>query len=188
MGKLSALAITFLLAQLAAGCGQNAVTPAAPAASSGPVATPAASSVGAVVGGGFTTGHLQVTLSGASNAEISMPNLASAAGAPGSVGTGPGYVWYVEGDAGAAVKIRFPGDPVSTGTTASLPKGTGIQVEFDLLASSGDLFSSSNGECTVTFTQNDASGLRGRLDCHGVPGSSDAARTIDATGTFEAQP
>lgn len=29
---------------------------------------------------------------------------------------------------------------------------------------------------------------QGRLDCHGIKGSQDATRTIDATGTFEAKP
>jgi hypothetical protein len=86
------------------------------------------------------------------------------------------------------VTIRFPSDPVSGGRTISLPNGTGIQVEFDLVASAGDLFSSSNGECTLSFDQNDATALRGHLDCHGIPASQDATKTIDATGTFEAKP
>lgn len=117
-----------------------------------------------------------------------MPNLAQTSGASGTTGTGPGYKWYEEGEAGVAVSIRFPSDPVNSGTTASLPSGTGIQVEFDLLATTGDLFSSSNGECTVSFEQNDATALRGQLDCHGVHGSQDASKTVDATGTFEATP
>ncbi len=195
MGKLTALAITFVLALLAAGCGQGAGATAAPAASSGPAAassgpaaTAAASSKGAVVSGSFKSGQAQLTLSGASSAKLALPFLANTFGAPGAAGMGPGYKWYEDSGGLVAVTIRFPGDPVSTGTTAFLPKGTGMQVEFDLITSAGDLFSSSNGECTVTITQNDASGLKGRLDCHGVPGSSDPAKTIDATGTFEAQP
>lgn len=188
MGKLARWAITFLVALLAAACGKGALSPAASAVSTGAVNTPAASSGGAVVSGSFKSGRMQVTLTGASSKQVDLRSLASSFGAPGRTALGPGYEWYDEGDARTAVTIRFPGDPVSTGTTASLPHGTGIQVEFDLIASAGDLFSSSNGECTVSITQNDTDGIRGSLDCHGVPGSSDAAKTIDAVGTFDAQP
>jgi hypothetical protein len=152
---------------------------------------PAASSAdgdGSVVNGTFASGRTQLTLTGAAGGLIDMPNLTPAFGAPGTTGTGPGYKWYAEGDKGAAVSIRFPSDPVSNGTTSGLPNGTGIQVEFDLLATAGDLFSSSTGECTVSFDENTAAALRGRLDCHGVAGSQDKAKTIDATGTFEATP
>jgi len=188
MGKLSGSSITIFVAVLAAGCGNGAVAPVVPTASSGAVKHTAPAGNGAVVSGAFKSGRMQLTLTGVSSAQVDLPNLAGAAGAPGSTGGGPGYVWYAEGDTGASVKIRFPGDPVRSGTTASLPYGTGIQIEFDLIASNGDLFSSSNGECAVAFSQNDASGLRGRLDCQGVPGSSDPAKTINAAGTFEAQP
>lgn len=193
MGKLATWAVTILLALIAAGCGSTGVAPPASAAPTqvlGATATSTngAPAGGAIVTGSFKSGRMQVTLTGAYSGSVDMPSLSTAAGAPGRTGIGAGYQWYQEGDAGVSVKVRFPGDPVSSGTTASLPGGTGIQVEFDLLASTGDLFSSSNGECTVSFVQNDATALRGRLDCHGIPASQDPSKTIDAAGTFEAQP
>lgn len=182
------------LAAVTTACGSAVVQPTRAPSTTG-VAGGSASPVtgssaggGAVVTGTFQSGRMQLALSGARSGPVDLPNLSPSAGAPGTTGVGAGYQWYEEGDTGVAVKIRFPSDPVSSGPTTGLPSGTGIQVEFDLLASAGDLFSSSNGECTVTFHQNDATALRGQLDCHGVPASQDPVKTIDATGTFEAQP
>jgi hypothetical protein len=193
MSKLAMRSVTLLLAMAAAGCGPTVVPTTAPGATTQPVVASAATTnsapaAGAIVTGTFKSGRMQVTLTGAQSGQVDLPSLSTAAGAPGSTGIGPGYQWYQDGDSGAAVKIRFPGDPVTTGTTASLPGGTGIQVEFDVLASAGDLFSSSHGECTITFEENDQTALRGSLDCHGIPGSTDPSKTLDAKGTFEAHP
>lgn len=197
-GKPAIIALVAAAALVAGACGgTKGTTGASVAGVQASVASPAAASPaaaatqaggGAVVAGTFTTGRMQLTLTGTASGPVDMPNLASTFGAPGSTGTGPGYKWYAEGDTGAAVTIRFPSDPVATGPTSGLPKGTGIQVEFDLVASAGDLFSSSTGECTVSFDENTAAALRGRLDCHGVAASQDKAKTIDAIGTFEAKP
>jgi hypothetical protein len=201
MGNRAIGALMLVLAVATAACGSGAApSTAAPStrssvagasasvagASTDPATSPAGR--GAVVAGTFKSGRAQVTFTGAHTGPADMPNLAGSFGASGTTGTGPGYKWYAEGEDGIAVTIRFPSDPVSDGTTTSLPKGTGIQVEFDLIASTGDLFSSSNGECTVSFEQNDATALRGRLECHGIKASHDPTKTVDATGTFEAKP
>lgn len=198
-GKSAIIALVATAALVAGGCGGTRGTSGASVAgvqasvagtiaASPSAAGPQAGGEGAVVAGTFKSGRMQLTLTGTSSGPLDMPNLASAFGAPGSTGMGPGYKWYAEGDSGVAVTIRFPSDPVATGPTSSLPKGTGIQVEFDLIGSAGDLFSSSSGECTVSFDENTVNALRGRLDCHGVAASQDKAKTIDATGTFEAKP
>lgn len=185
------LAAVLVIVAASAGCAAgSAPVGSRPVVSDAPATAVAGSPAGggAVVAGTFKAGRAQLTLTGARSGSVDMPNLAGAFGASGTTGTGPGYKWYEEGEDGVAVSIRFPSDPVSSGPTTSLPSGTGIQVEFDLLATAGDLFSSSNGECTLSFDQNDATALRGRLECHGVPASQDPTKTVDATGTFEAQP
>jgi hypothetical protein len=201
MGNRASGALVVVLAIATAACGGGAapstVTPSTQSSAPGAAASMAGASTdpatsaaggGAIVAGTFKSGRAQMTFTGAHSGPADMPNLGATFGASGSTGTGPGYKWYAEGADGIAVTIRFPSDPVSNGTTTSLPKGTGIQVEFDLLASTGDLFSSSTGECTVSFDQNDATALRGRLDCHGIKASQDPSKTVDATGTFEAKP
>lgn len=203
MGNRAIWAMALVLAAVTAACG-SAASSAADAPTSSAVAAPPSvvgvggasvtpvsgspAAEGAIVAGNFQSGRMQLMVTGAPSVPADLPNLSQASGAPGSTGIGAGYQWYEEGDTGVAVKIRFPSDPVSSGPTTGLPTGTGIQVEFDLLASAGDLYSSSNGECTLSFDQNDATALRGRFDCHGIPGSEDPAKTIDASGTFEAQP
>lgn len=200
MGNRAVGAFVLVLAVATAACGSGATqpttassarssaaaSPSVPGASTDPTKAPGGG--GSIVAGTFTSGRAQMTFTGAHSGPADMPNLGPTFGAPGSTGTGPGYKWYAEGADGIALTIRFPSDPVTDGTTTSLPKGTGIQVEFDLIASTGDLFSSSTGECAVSFDQNDATALRGRLDCHGIKASQDPTKTVDATGTFEAKP
>lgn len=201
--KIQAIgAFALILAATTAACG-SAATPATAGPSSGSGATGPSTSVadasasattgapaggGAVVAGTFKSGTAHFTFTGAHTGSADMKDLAQSSGASGTTGTGPGYKWYEEGETGIAVTLRFPSDPVSGGPTTSLPSGTGIQVEFDLLASADDLFSSSDGECMVSFDQNDATALRGQLECHGIKGSQDPIKTVDATGTFEAKP
>jgi hypothetical protein len=65
-----------------------------------------------------------------------------------------------------------------SGSPAPSPSGT---------ASEGQLFSSFNGECTVTFTDVEEKGIAGSLDCKGVSALTSSTTTIDAKGTFAAK-